>query len=187
MWKEGRVTKTCKRLNAVHHAHALTFSCYCNRAFFKRLYLCDWLVDALRQSRRKHQYSLWGYVIMPNHVHLLIRPETPDYSISTILQSLKQPVSVKAIRWLKEKNSDGLKLLATEQKDRPYRFWQKGGGFDQNITDFDALKEVLGYIHMNPVRKELAKNPLDWYYSSAAVWAGVGQKPLSVDRQTWPF
>ncbi len=123
---------------------------------------------------------------MPDHVHLLIRPRRDQYSISEILQAIKQPVAVKAITWLRKNNPQGLRLLETDQAHRQYRFWRKGGGYDRNITRTDSLTEVVRYIHANPLRKGLAETPEQWYYSSAAEWSGLREGPLRIDKDDWP-
>ena len=123
---------------------------------------------------------------MPDHVHLVIYPRDEDYSISRILLAIKQPVSRKAIRYLKRHEPDGLRLLATGQRSRPYHFWQKGGGYDRNITRVETLVETVRYIHNNPVRQGLVDVAQQWRYSSAGDWEGAGPGPLAIDRDSFP-
>ena len=61
----------------------------------------------------------------------------------------------------------GLKSLATGQSDKPYQFWQDGGGYDRNLRTAEELREMLKYVHNNPVRRELVARPEDWPWSSA--------------------
>ena len=179
-------TKRCHRYNFAGHAHELTFSCYQNRAFLSAERVCKYLVDSIISSREKHQFDLWAYVFMPDHVHLLICPKGPQYSISDILLSIKQPMSRKAINYLKKSNPAGLKCLATSQQYRPYRFWQKGGGYDRNITKVKTIIDSAHYIHNNPVRKRLVKTADEWYYSSAADWQDIRQGPIPIDFDSFP-
>ncbi len=181
-----RVTKKCKRYNISGHAHELTFSCYRNQDFLSKERTCQWLVESIGQAKHKLAFSLWGYVFMPNHVHLLIRPRTKDYSISSILKAIKTPVGLKAVRWMKQHCPESLSLMATGQQYRKYRFWQKGGGYDRNINQFETLTNTLKYIHNNPVRKKLVTSPQDWYYSSASQWLGLAAGPLKIDKDDWP-
>ena len=183
----GRIyTKRCRRHNVAGDAHELTFSCYNNQRFLSAKRICGYLVDSIISSREKHQFDLWVYVFMPDHVHLLICPRGPRYSISDILLSVKQPVSRKAINYLKNSNPDGVKYLATSQIHRPYRFWQKGGGYDRNITKAKTIIDSARYIHNNPVRKGLVETPSDWYYSSAADWENIRQGPITIDFDSLP-
>jgi predicted RNA-binding protein YlqC (UPF0109 family) len=97
-------------------------------------------------ARVKYQFLVWAYVIMPRHVHLIIKPVEENYSISKMLQSIKQPVAQR-YNMMKQGNP----LIKA--------FWQSGGGYDRNITDFDTLVSAIKYIHNNPVRKALVDNP----------------------------
>jgi putative transposase len=179
-------TKRCRRYNIEGNAHELTFSCYNNRRFLSAERSCKYLVDSINSSREKHQFDLWAYVFMPNHVHLLICPRKTQYSISNILLSIKQPVSRKAIDYLKNNNPNGLKQLATSQKHRTYRFWQKGGGYDRNITKVKTIIDTVRYLHNNPVRKGLVETTDQWYYSSAADWENIRQGPIPIDFHSFP-
>ncbi|MHC4528066.1 MAG: REP-associated tyrosine transposase [Planctomycetota bacterium] len=179
-------TKRCRRYNIEGEAHELTFSCYHNRPFLTAERTCTNLVESIIASREKHQFDLWAYVFMPDHVHLLVFPKRPQYSISDILLSIKQPVSRKAISYLKSSNPGGLKSLATHQIHRPYRFWQKGGGYDRNITKIKTIIDSVRYIHNNPVRKGLVESANQWHYSSAADWQNVRQGPIPIDFGSFP-
>ena len=108
------------------------------------------------------------------------------YSISDILLSIKQPVSRKVINYLKNNNPNGLKNLETSQIHRAYRFWQKGGGYDRNITKTQTIIDSVRYIHNNPVRKGLVETANEWYYSSAANWENIRQGPIPIDFDSFP-
>ncbi len=165
----------------------MTFNCYLNRPFLSRERTCGYLIDSINAARQKWEFDLWAYVFMPNHVHLVICPRRETYSISDILLAIKQPVSRRAITYLKEHNPAGLRLLATAQRARPYHFWQKGGGYDRNITQISTLVETIHYVHNNPVRKGLVQTPGEWHYSSAADWESGRSGPLSIDHDSLPM
>jgi len=186
MLEGKRYSKHCHRWDIGGQAHELTFSCYRNRPFLSRERTCTYLVDAIVASRKKHDFDLWAYVFMPDHVHLVICPRKEDYSISGVLRSIKQPVARRAIQYLKRSNPTGLKCLATGDRDDPYRFWQKGGGYDRNITEVETLVQSVQYIHNNPVRKGLVKTADQWCYSSAADWLNTGSGPISIDFDSFP-
>jgi putative transposase len=145
-----------------------------------------WLAEAIDGARRRLAFELWAYVFMPEHVHLVIYPKREDYSISRILLAIKQPVSRKAIHYLKSHEPQGLELMATGQQSRPYHFWQKGGGYDRNITRVETLIETMRYIHHNPVRRGLVATAEQWRFSSAGQWEGRGPGPLTIDRDSFP-
>lgn len=177
-----RYSKRCRRWNTAGHAHALTFSCYEQLPLLREDRFCRDLVGAIEVARSKHGFDLWAYVFMPEHVHLVIYPRRDDYSISRILQSIKQSVSRKAIAFLRTRGPRDLQRLATRQQRQPYQFWQKGGGYDRNITKVETVR----YIHMNPVRRGLVESPEQWCYSSAAQWSRGKDGPMTVDRDSFP-
>ena len=103
---------------------------------------------------------------------MLIWPERDEYSVGNILKTIKQSVARKAIRYLREKNPAGLKLLATGHKESPYRFWMDGGGYDRNVQSLGTLRKMVDYIHNNPVRRGLVEQAEDG--KGARLSGGVG-------------
>ncbi len=74
--------KTCKRYNIPGHAHELTFTCFRRFQLLSRERTCRWPIDAVGRARSCHAFDIWAYVIMPEHVHLLIFPRGESYNIS---------------------------------------------------------------------------------------------------------
>jgi REP-associated tyrosine transposase len=185
--RDGKyIKKTCSRFNISGHAHELTFSCYKGQNFLAKDLARNYLSESIVTAGVKHNFDVWAYVFMPNHVHLLIYPRNDIYEISQILLSIKQPVSRRAILYLKENNPNKLKLLAAGQKKSPYRFWQAGGGYDRNLEIEKDLINVVDYIHRNPIRKRLVKNPEDWKWSSYRDWYGYEPGVIPVNKESFP-
>ena len=180
--------KPCKRYDIPGHSHELTFSCYHNQPFLANPEYCDEVIRAIKLAKLKHQFDLWAYVLMPEHVHILIYPRTPEYSIPKILKSIKQPVSQTVIRSLKQNDTQSfLAKMKTTDKARPYRFWQAGGGYDRNFDSLDAISKAIDYIHNNPVKKGLVAEPCEWKYSSYNAWQNDGKGMLNVDIYSFPL
>ena len=177
-----RFRKTCERWNTPWDAHELTFSCFHRRAFLSKDRTRYYLGEAINRAQVSHRFHVWAYVIMPEHVHLLIWPASEVYSISSILQTIKQSVARRAVNWLKANNSDALQWLATGRTDKRYQFWQDGGGYDRNVRNSKALRDIFTYIHNNPVKRGLVARPEDWEWSSARDWAGQGAGFVRVDK-----
>ena len=93
--------KRCRRDNEPGHAHALTFSCFKRQAFLSRQRACAWFLAALDAARCEHALDLWAFVIMPEHVHVLICPRRARYSISEMLTSIKLPVTRRAVHYVR--------------------------------------------------------------------------------------
>jgi len=67
--------KTCRRFNDAGDAHYLTFSGYRHQPFLSEDRIRERLISALLEAYTKHTYGLWANVIMPNHVHLMVKPK----------------------------------------------------------------------------------------------------------------
>ncbi len=180
--------KTCKRFNDPGHAHSLTFSCFGRQPFLSGDGARQWLVAAIRMGLDKHRYHLWAYVIMPEHVHLLVWPTQYPYCISSFLQSVKTSVARTAIAFARKTTPWLLpKMLDRQPNGRQhYRFWQRGGGYDRNITEPTTLWHEINYIHANPVRRGLCERSIDWDWSSAADYCGLRNGPLGIDFRSLP-
>jgi putative transposase len=148
-----------KRFQKAEALHFITFSC------FHRLPLLDApgareTVEAvLEPTRARHQARVYAYVLMPEHVHLLIN-EPPAILVAQFIKAVKQMTSRK-LRGQREK------------------FWQERY-FDRNVRGEDARSEVIRYIHRNPgspahelcalgwkpVKRGLVASPGDYQWSS---------------------
>jgi putative transposase len=179
--------KRVRHFNIAGHAHELTFSCYQRLPLLSRDRSCLWLVHSMDQARRALDYALLCYVIMPEHVHLIVQPRKADYVISQFLKRVKQSVSRKARAWLLESNSHWLEKLTIHHpcKKPEFRFWQAGGGYDRNITDPKSLLVMMNYIHNNPVRRGLVDVAAAWRWSSAAWYENRSGGPLEIDPVEW--
>jgi putative transposase len=121
---------------------------------------------------------------MPEHVHLMIWPTTRRYSIPNILKSIKQSVARRATGWLRTRCPDGLEFVATGQKHSPYRFWQDGGGYDRNVVSRRAVRNMIEYMHANPVRRQFVSSPEEWTWSSFADWESSKPGPIRLDKDS---
>ncbi|MDY6905830.1 MAG: transposase [Thermodesulfobacteriota bacterium] len=157
--------KQVRHYNLPGHAHELTFSCYHKRPFLAKDRTRQWLVQAMDQARRKREFDLLAFVIMPEHVHLIVQPRGNDYDVAWYLKSIKQSVSKKAGNWLKAHYPDQHEVLCNAAGQ--FCFWQPGGGYDRNIKTPVVLNKMIAYIHHNPVRRGLVQRAADWKWSSA--------------------
>ena len=164
-------------------ARFLTFSCYRRMQLLSKDRSRMWLIESVQAARQKHAFDLWAWVIMPEHVHLLIWPRLPGYETKRILAHIKRPVGQKAIAWLKVESPAFLERLTVRNVNRTYRhFWQPGPGQDRNVYGADTAHQLVEYIHGNPVRRGLVRRTDDWPWSSAADWAGRVDVLLETDR-----
>ena len=139
--------------------------------------------EALEQARRRLDFAVWAYVLMPEHVHVIVWPRRTSYEIRLIRTALKVPVQRVALAHLRQHAPVFLEKLRDEQPNGEvhYRFWQRGGGYDRNIYEPATLYEMIEYIHNNPVRRGLVEKATDWVWSSARFYAGMRPVPIEMD------
>jgi len=183
-----RKRKSCIRYDIPGHAHALTFTCFRGQPLLSRDRSRQWLVDAISRARTNLAFDLWGYVIMPEHVHLLIYPQADDYAISEILTAIKRPVARAALDHVRTHAPTFLRAMRDEQPNGriAHRFWQRGGGYDRNLCSAETIRATLDYIHANPVRRGLVESAEDWHWSSAGYYVLGRAEPLKPDADSIP-
>ncbi len=147
----------------------LTFSCFRRLRLFSNAAIRDVFVDSLYTTRTNFGFKLYAWVIMPEHVHLLL--ETPaENTVAAALRSMKVSTSMKVLRRWKQLHAPVLSRIVGPS-GRPM-FWQPGGGFDRNVRDEDTLGRHIQYIHRNPVERGLVAKPEEWEWSSVRWWDG---------------
>jgi len=165
------MTNNRKRVKHFHEPgdlHELTFSCHDQRPLLTNDHWLHLLAKAVDAALANHKFHLHAFVFMPEHVHLLVYPcGEPD--IGAFLKAIKRPVSFRIKQELAATNRQLLDELTVQERPgvTSFRFWQEGPGYDRNLHHPDAIRHSLDYIHMNPVRRELARRPEDWKWSSA--------------------
>lgn len=171
-------------VNEPRHAHFVTFSCYRRQ----QLLVSDWsrqlVCDSFDRARGYFEIDVWAYVVMPEHVHALVWPRRKDYDLGRFLGGVKRYVSTAVRDRLEEQNNTKWldALTVRHGGNERFRFWQKGGGFDKNVWSEEVARNIIDYIHENPVRRELVDRPSDWRWSSAAWYDGERDGvPLRID------
>lgn len=150
-----------ERFQDTGRSHFITFSSRHREAKFLSADLYDLFLICLEAMRHRFDLRVYGYVVMPEHVHILIsEPE--------------QGTLAEAIHYLKlsfSKRARGLACLAqvsVQEKDAnlgPGSFWEKRY-YDRNVRDGREFSIKLRYLHRNPVKRGLVKEPGDWKWSS---------------------
>jgi putative transposase len=102
------------------------------------------VLDSLQFFRQRKEFELYAYVIMPDHIHVLVR--------------LFPPLMFSA--WARRFKSYTTHALGRKS------LWQTGS-WTKDIESQDILTQKLSYIHSNPVRKNLCDDPAAYPWSSA--------------------
>jgi len=118
----------------------------------------------LARVRREYAFGLVGYVVMPEHVHLLVS-EPKKGTPSTVLQMLKQRVSRKMRQKKRGYGISQVRLPFLEAGEVLPQFWQSRF-YDFNVYTERKRREKLDYMHGNPVTRKLVRRPQDWPWSS---------------------
>lgn len=120
---------------------------------------------------------------MPEHVHLLVAPREAGVQIGNFQGAIKEQVARRAIQWLEQNAPEWIpRITVIEGKKTRRRFWQPGGGYDRNVENLETLQSMIEYIHLNPVRRGLVQQAIDWEWSSARWYAGLSPTLLEMDR-----
>jgi putative transposase len=160
----------------------LTFSCYRKFPFLKSDRTRQWFHEALEEQRKTWSMDLWAYVIMPDHVHLIVSPRKRGQDVALFQGAVKERVGRQAVQWLVKHAPQWIpKITVQEGSLTRRRFWQPGGGYDRNIIQVESLLEMIRYVHANPVRRDLVARDVEWEHSSARWYAGARPVPIEMD------
>jgi putative transposase len=158
--------KGLRRFHASGQRHFITCSCYRRQQFLGSARRRNVFLKILEEVRQQYDFVVWGYVVMPEHFHLLIS-EPAKKNVARVMQVLKQRVSRRCSR--RKKSSDQLMLW---ENTPPRAFWQRRY-YDFNVFRERKHVEKLRYMHRNPVKRGLVKSPELWAWSSFRVyWLG---------------
>ena len=172
------IRRTLKRIEEPGHARYLTCSCYRRLPLFDNDRIKDAFVDQLARVRRRRAFALYGWVVMPEHFHLLLVPHLPEVTVTDVLRGLKRPFAKAVLgRW---RELDAAILGGVRDARGNPHFWLRGGGYDRNIVSRHELHEKLAYIHNNPLRRGLVDRAADWPWSSARWYER--REGLTMDR-----
>lgn len=125
------------------HLHFVTITCHQRVAYLGTAFARNIFEDALQRAHRRYRFAVIGYVVMPEHVHLLLSAPRRKL-LAAGLRSLKLSMVTRTMRW---------------------PFWQP------QYVDFNVFTDVkrmekLDYMHANPVKRGLVERPEDWRWSS---------------------
>lgn len=139
--------------------------------------------NAYDEARKSHGILILAYVIMADHTHLLVRSER---KMEDVLRLLNGIAARRVIQYLKDNNFESslFKLRGmTRERNHKHSVWQHHPD-SLEIFGEDTFRQKVDYIHMNPVRSGLVKNPYDYRFSSSRIWSGTAltDEPLVTDH-----
>jgi len=152
-----------KRFHESGETHFITFTCYHRRPLLNSAAKRRTFELALERIRRKYQLCVYGYVVMPEHVHVLLS-EPERSNLAQAIKSLKQGVSRR--------------LIGVSDK----AFWQQRY-YDHNVRSYVSFVGKLRYIHRNPVKRGLCEKPEDWEWSSFRHYQTGAEGDVEIESQ----
>lgn len=153
--------------------HFLTFTVVDWIDVFTRKRYRDILVNNLHYCISNKGLMVLGYVIMSNHVHIIMQSEKDQ--LSDLIRDFKKATAKHILKSIKEDSESRMEWildrfeLATKShsRNKKYQLW-KYGNHPEEIYSAKFLWSKLNYIHLNPVRAGIVKRASDYIYSSAS-------------------
>jgi putative transposase len=174
-----------ERRYGLGHLHFITCSCYHRLPFLNTVKARDCFLQTLSEVRDRYDFALLGYVVMPEHIHLLIsEPNRGNPSI--VMRVLKQRVSRKLRRRSRRKSTEGqMRLWSDSPLSLHARFWQRRF-YDFNVWSARKKNEKMNYMHFNPVKRGLVSHPKEWRWSSHRFY-WKSERGLCTPNPEWKF
>jgi putative transposase len=141
--------------------HFITCSCYRRQPWLGTPRRRDLFLTVLERVRRRYQFVVAGYVVMPEHIHLLIS-EPQVKTPSTVMQALKLGMARRLLAQARRPRDPAQAVLFDLA---PQHIWQKRF-YDFNVWTEHKRIEKLRYMHRNPVKRGLVASPELWRWSS---------------------
>ncbi|HWW13236.1 MAG TPA: transposase [Candidatus Dormibacteraeota bacterium] len=158
------------------YLHYITTSCYQCRPLLDLPSRRDLFLEVLEHVRRRYHFVVVGYVVMPEHVHLLL--SEPERGNPSVMQAIKQGFARRILGRLRSE-------VPAEQRcecDGEEHIWQHRF-YDFVLWTAQKRQEKLHYIHQNPVKQGLVEKPEQWRWSSARHYLLGERGPVLVNER----
>lgn len=141
---------------------------------FTRPVYKDAIIASLNYCIEKKGLNIYAYVLMTNHLHLLVNTDEP-FLLKDTIRDFKRHTSKLMIELIKNEPESRREWLLSlfgiagvqDSKNKSFKFWQTGNHAIEVYSE-KFVWDKINYIHNNPVRAKLVKKPEDWIYSSAS-------------------
>ena len=145
------------------------------------------IIESLDYCRKNKGMEIYGYCIMPSHVHLIFRSAKDDPS--GLIRDFKGFTSRKLVKTIEENSQESRKEWMLWMFERAGKknsnvenrqFWQQNNN-PIEIWSLKVFEQKLNYIHNNPVESGFVTDPIDWKYSSARNYGNNDSTILEID------
>lgn len=134
----------------------------------------EFIIEALNFYREEYLTEINAYVLMPEHLHLIIRSQSGE-NVKKFMQHLLRKTSRRIVTDTRSSPVNNICVYEAEERlvvfrrhargKATHRVWKERARGEPIYSD-RVMKQKLDYIHMNPVKRGLVKNPEDYLYSS---------------------
>lgn len=154
---------------------------------FTRIEYFDLIIASLDYCRKNKGMEIYGYCIMPSHIHLIFRSSNADPS--GLIRDFKGFTSRKIMKAIVENEQESRKEWMLWMFERAGKknsnvkqrqFWQQNNK-PIEIWSLKVFEQKLNYVHYNPVQTGFVTDPIDWKYSSARNYGNNDQTVLEID------
>ena len=153
-------------------ARFVTFSCYRYLPGLQSNGTKALFMRHLDAAREKHRFQLLGYVVMPDHVHLVLYP--PDgMKLGLVVREIESKTA-------REHFAQTMGPIPDAASATKRVFWNRRC-YDHNCRTPERTLEKINYCHMNPVKSGLVRDPGEWEWSSYNWYEGLRDVPIRID------
>lgn len=151
--------------------HFVTFTVHQWVDVFTRREYIDVFLDSVKFCQREKGLKVHAWVIMTNHIHMIISSE--GAKLSDIIRDLKKYTATQIFRAIESNPKESRKrwLQWLLKKDDKVWFWEEGYHGEQILTE-SFFQSKLDYIHMNPVKAGFIEKEEEYAYSSCSDYYG---------------
>ncbi|HEX5113031.1 MAG TPA: hypothetical protein VFV79_09295 [Saprospiraceae bacterium] len=171
-----------------YEPYFLTFTVVDWLDVFGRKHCRDIVIDSLKYCIKHKGLILYGYVIMPNHMHLVAQAAEGSSGLSGLIRDFKRHTSKQITLWMlgsqKESRRSWMLDIFKRNANNTYRnetfqVW-KHGSKPKHLFNREIFEQKLHYTHMNPVKAGIVRLSQDYLYSSAGTYAGRDDNIMEV-------
>jgi putative transposase len=153
-----------------------------NEVYFYTATIVDWvpllkkdkfkqiILDSLAHLVDKKKIEVYGFVIMPNHIHLIWANLSMNGKEKPHASFMKF-TGYRFLGELRNHHPTHLERFVSDKNNRNYQFWQRNA-LPIRMYDRKILEQKLNYIHLNPLQEHwnLVDDPNDYYFSSCSFY-----------------
>ena len=176
-----------KRFHETGALHFITWSCLDRQPFLDSPERRDLLLKVLEQMRSRYRFAVVGFVVMPEHMHLLMsEPLVGNVAraISAVKLGFTRRVPSQNPHFWQNRPEVGHPAGVVHPRETEHHFWMKRY-YDFNVYSPAKIGEKLHYMHQNPVTRGLAQRPEDWRWSSFRAYASAEEGLVRINDWSW--